>query len=94
MGFLNIVLPLGSAVLSFVFAVMVFDQWLQRRHSFQLVWAIGLVWYGIAAGCEFVGGAFGWSGLTTSACGRPIGLTASLAPSWPRSIRPRSASTP
>jgi hypothetical protein len=61
MGFLNIVLPLGSAVLSFVFAVMVFDQWLQRRYSFQLVWAIGLVWYGIAAGCEFVGGAFGWS---------------------------------
>src|ERR1700682_1111028 len=61
MRFLNIVLPLGSSVLSFVFAAMVFDQWLQRRHSFQLVWAIGLVWYGIAAGCEFVGGAFGWS---------------------------------
>jgi hypothetical protein len=58
---LNVVLPLGSSVLSFVFAAMVFDQWLQRRHSFQLVWAIGLVWYGIAAGCEFIGGAFGWS---------------------------------
>jgi hypothetical protein len=58
---LNVVLPLGSSVLSFVFAAMVFDQWLQRRHSFQLVWAIGLTWYGIAAGCEFVGGAFGWS---------------------------------
>ena len=58
---LNVVLPLGSSVLSFVFAAMVFDQWLQRRHSFQLVWAIGLAWYGIAAGCEFVGGAFGWS---------------------------------
>jgi hypothetical protein len=58
---LNIVLPLGSSVLSFVFAAMVFDQWLQRRHSFQLVWGIGLVWYGIAAGCEFIGGAFGWS---------------------------------
>jgi hypothetical protein len=58
---LNVVLPLGSSVLSFVFAAMVFDQWLQRRHSFQLVWAIGLAWYGIAAGCEFIGGAFGWS---------------------------------
>jgi hypothetical protein len=58
---LNVVLPLGSSVLSFVFAAMVIDQWLQRRHSFQLVWAIGLVFYGIAAGCEFLGGAFGWS---------------------------------
>src|SRR6202171_3222706 len=61
MSFLNVVLPLGSSVLSFVFAAMVFDQWLQRRHSFQLVWAIGLVWYGISAGCEFVGSALGWS---------------------------------
>src|SRR5205823_14763651 len=36
-------------------------QWWQRRQSFQLVWGIGLVFYGIAAGTEFVGGAFGWS---------------------------------
>jgi hypothetical protein len=55
------VLPLGSSVLSFAFAAMVLDQWWQRRHAFQLVWAIGLLWYGIGAGCEFVGGAFGWS---------------------------------
>jgi hypothetical protein len=58
---LNLVLPLGSSVLSFVFAAMVFDQWWQRRHAFQLVWAIGLLWYGISAGCEFVGSAFGWN---------------------------------
>jgi len=58
---LNVALPLGSSVLSFVFAALVFDQWWQRRHSFQLVWAIGLLWYGISAGTEFLGGAFGWS---------------------------------
>jgi hypothetical protein len=58
---LNVALPLGSSVLSFAFAAMVFDQWLQRRHAFQLVWAIGLLWYGISAGCEFLGSAFGWS---------------------------------
>ena len=40
---------------------MVFDQWWQRRHSFQLVWAIGLLWFGISTGAEFAGGAFGWS---------------------------------
>lgn len=61
MNVLNVVLPLGSSVLSFVFAAMVLDQWWQRRHSFQLVWGIGLLWYGISAGTEFLGGAFGWS---------------------------------
>jgi hypothetical protein len=61
MSSLNVLLPLGSSLLSFVFAAMVLDQWWQRRRAFQLVWAIGLLWYGIAAGCEFVGGAFGWS---------------------------------
>ena len=61
MTVLNVVLPLGSSVLSFVFAALVFDQWWQKRHSFQLVWAIGLLWYGISAGMEFAGGAFGWN---------------------------------
>ena len=61
MSFLNVVLPLGSSLLSFVFAGLVFDQWLQRHHSFQLVWTIGLLWYGISAGTEFIGGAFGWT---------------------------------
>jgi hypothetical protein len=55
-------LPLLSAVVSFVFAAMVFDQWWQRRHNFQLVWSIGLLFYGVATGCEFLGGAFGWNG--------------------------------
>jgi hypothetical protein len=60
---LNVLLPLLSSVLSFVFAAFVLDQWRRRRRSYQLVWAIGLVWYGIAAGAEFVGGAFGWNEL-------------------------------
>jgi hypothetical protein len=57
----SVALPLLSALLSLVFAAMVFDQWLQRRHNFQLVWSIGLLFYGIATGCEFLGGAFGWN---------------------------------
>src|SRR5258705_396703 len=40
---------------------MVFDQWVQRRQAFQLVWSLGLVWYGVSAGCEFLGSAFGWN---------------------------------
>src|SRR5436189_141879 len=36
---------------------MVLDQWWQRRHAFQLVWGIGLLFYGISAGTEFLGSA-------------------------------------
>lgn len=53
--------PLLSSALSFVFAVLVADQWVRRRQPYQLVWTIGLLWYGISAGTEFLGGAFGWS---------------------------------
>lgn len=57
----NVILPFSSSFLSFVFAVMVGDQWLRRRQPYQLVWTIGLLWYGISAGTEFLGGAFGWN---------------------------------
>jgi hypothetical protein len=60
-GSLNDLLPLGSSVLSFVFAGLVLDQWWQRRHSFQLVWGIGLLFYGTSSGTEFLGGVFGWN---------------------------------
>ncbi|HSJ00568.1 MAG TPA: hypothetical protein VLA59_09300 [Patescibacteria group bacterium] len=58
---LDIILPFLSSTLSFVFAAMVADQWLRRRQSYQLVWAVGLLWYGISAGTEFIGSAFGWN---------------------------------
>ncbi len=58
---LNVVLPLLSSVLSFVFAAMVADQWVRRRQPYQLVWTIGLLWFGIAAGTEFLGGLLGWN---------------------------------
>jgi len=57
----TVLLPLLSSVLSFVFALFLLDQWLERRRSYQLIWTVGMVWYGISAGTEFWGGAFGWS---------------------------------
>src|SRR5450759_4222050 len=57
----NVVLPFLSSALSFVFALFLLDQWLERRRSYQLAWMIGMAWYGISAGTEFWGGAFGWS---------------------------------
>ena len=58
---LNVLLPFLSSALSFVFAAMVGDQWLRRRQPYQLVWTVGLLWYGISAGTEFLGSAFGWN---------------------------------
>jgi hypothetical protein len=58
---LNVALPLASSLLSFVFAIFLLDQWRERRRPYQLVWTIGMLWYGISAGTEFLGGAFGWS---------------------------------
>ena len=58
---LNVVLPLSSSILSFVFFAFLIDQWRERRRPYQLIWAIGMLWYGLSAGTEFLGGAVGWS---------------------------------
>lgn len=58
---LNVILPFLTSALAFVFGALVGDQWVRRRRPYQLVWTIGLLWYGISAGTEFVGGAFGWN---------------------------------
>jgi hypothetical protein len=58
---LNVVLPLCSSLLSFVFFAFLIDQWRERRRSYQAVWALGMLWYGLSAGTEFLGGALGWS---------------------------------
>jgi len=57
----NVALPLGSSVLSFIFAILLIDQWRERRRPYQLIWAIGMTWYGVSAGTEFLGGFAGWS---------------------------------
>ncbi|MDQ2934947.1 MAG: hypothetical protein M3R49_08185 [Chloroflexota bacterium] len=57
----KIVLPFLASLLSFVFAALVFDQWVRRRHAYQLVWTLGLLFYGIGAGVDFLASAFGWN---------------------------------
>jgi hypothetical protein len=54
-------LPAATSVLALVFSVALFDQWRERRQTFQLVWAVGMVFYGVASGCEAIGAATGWS---------------------------------
>ena len=47
------VIPLISTIVSLIFAITVLDQWVARRKSYQLVWAIGLFLYFIGTGTEF-----------------------------------------
>jgi hypothetical protein len=58
---LNVVLPFLSSLLSFVFALLVGDQWIRRRRAYQLVWTVGLVLYGIAAAVDFLAATGGWN---------------------------------
>ena len=59
----EVLLPAITSILALVFAVSLFDQWQERRGSFQLIWALGTVFYGVAAGCEAIGSAWGWNDL-------------------------------
>ncbi len=54
-------LPALTSILALIFALALFDQWRERRQGFQLIWAIGMTFYGIASGCEAVGAASGWN---------------------------------
>jgi hypothetical protein len=45
--------PLASAIISFIFAITVLDQYFARRKPYQLVWAIGLFMYAVSTFTEF-----------------------------------------
>jgi hypothetical protein len=57
------ILPALTSLLALVMAIALLDQWRERRQPFQLVWAIGMAFYGIAAGCEAIAAAAGWNEL-------------------------------
>jgi len=58
---MEVILPTLTALLALVMAVALLDQWRERRHAFQLIWALGMTFFGVAAGCEAVAAAGGWS---------------------------------
>lgn len=55
------VLPAISSVLSFFFVLLLLDQWRERRQGFQLVWALGMAFFGIGTGAEALAAAGGWN---------------------------------
>ncbi|MEE8443655.1 MAG: hypothetical protein V3S37_07890 [Dehalococcoidia bacterium] len=55
---MNIAIPLTTSIVSFVFALTVLDQYLERRRSYQLLWTVGLMLYFLASLMQFVREAF------------------------------------
>ncbi|HEX8967505.1 MAG TPA: hypothetical protein VF937_06480, partial [Chloroflexota bacterium] len=57
----NVVLPALTSLLGFAFAGLLLRRFVRRRQPYQLVWALGLLWYALATGSEAVGGGLGWT---------------------------------
>jgi hypothetical protein len=56
-----VVLPALTSLLALVLSLALFDQWRERRAGFQLIWGIGMLFFGIASGCEALAAAWGWN---------------------------------
>ncbi len=60
---MSVLLPAVTSILAILFSVALLDQWRTRRRAYQLIWAIGMLFFGIASGCEAIAGAAGWNEL-------------------------------
>ena len=58
----GVILPGATSLLGLVFFLFLLDQYRVRRRTFQLVWAIGMLFYAIAAGAEAAAQVAGWTG--------------------------------
>ena len=55
------VFPLLAALVALAFAIALLRQFLERRRSYQAIWAIALLMYAVASGAVALGAASGWS---------------------------------
>jgi len=63
MSNLNTILPVTSSIVSFIFAFFVLHRYLRKKGAHQLLWGIGMVFYGIGGSCEAYYGIYGWNPL-------------------------------
>jgi MFS family permease len=57
----NVFLPAITAVLAIVFFFLLIDQWRARRRAYQAIWALGILFFGVAVACEAIAAAAGWN---------------------------------
>ena len=55
------ILPALTALFALVFSLALLDQWRERRHAYQLIWATGMLFFALAAGCEAFAAVGGWN---------------------------------
>jgi hypothetical protein len=60
----TVLLPLFAALVSFLFTLMVLDQFLHKHKTYQIVWTIGLFMFSAAAFAQFLGTLNGWQSNT------------------------------
>ena len=53
--------PALTAIVAVVLALGLLDQWRERRGTYQLVWGLGMAFFGVASGCEALAAAAGWN---------------------------------
>ena len=58
---MSVLLPAVTSLLALLLAVLLLDQWRDRRHGFQLVWAFGMLCYAIGSGAEALAATSGWT---------------------------------
>ena len=56
-----VLLPGLTALLALVFALALLDQWRERRGAFQLIWALGMLFFFVASGSETLAAIGGWN---------------------------------
>ena len=57
----NVWLPALTAALAIIFFVLLIDQWRTRRRGYQAIWALGILFFGVAVACEAIAAAAGWN---------------------------------
>ncbi len=57
----TVILPAFSSLLAALFSVALLDQWRERHRAYQLIWAIGMLFFAIGSACEALAGAGGWN---------------------------------
>ncbi|HLA17624.1 MAG TPA: hypothetical protein VJZ72_12080 [Candidatus Limnocylindrales bacterium] len=56
-----VLIPGLTSAIALLMAVLLIDQWRVRRRTYQLVWAAGMLFFGIASGTEAVAAGGGWT---------------------------------
>ncbi len=61
MTVVNTLIPFISAIISFIFAFVVFNRYRNKGGAHLLLWGLGMTFYGIGGFCEAYFGALGWN---------------------------------